>query len=57
MVCFVLHINNINLKKSIFQRDDIEPYVVLFSLIALEKFAQTSKFCSMIVYYFKRDLK
>jgi len=26
-----------------FQRKDIEPYVVLYSLIALEKFAQTSK--------------
>lgn len=26
-----------------FQREDIEPYVMLYSLIALEKFAQTSK--------------
>lgn len=26
-----------------FQREDIEPYVVLYSLIALEKFAQTSE--------------
>lgn len=25
------------------QREDIEPYVVLYSLIALEKFAQTSE--------------
>ena len=26
-----------------FQREDIEPYVILYSLIALEKFAQTSE--------------
>lgn len=26
-----------------FQREDVEPYVMLYSLIALEKFAQTSK--------------
>lgn len=25
-----------------FQRDELDPYVVLYSLIALEKFAQTS---------------
>lgn len=54
LVCQILYLINFRMSNKIsmsiifniilfFQREDIEPYVMLYSLIALEKFAQTSK--------------